>query len=547
MRHVTGGRAGARRLWLMESIAGAALLIGAITVAARLLGFGRNLVFARTVGQTCLGTAYLTANHVPTIVFEIVAGGALTSIVVPVLAGPIARGAAAEARQTASALLTWSVLLLAPLVVGGVFLVRPVVSLLVRDVPGCATGEVAAVAARMLVVFLPQLLLYGVAVVLYGVLQAHRRFLGPAAAPLLSSVVVIACYLVFVPLGAGSQNDLARLSTTAELVLSVGTTMGVGMLVVAAALPAARLHLRLRPTLAFPAGVAARVRGLALAGVATVGAQQATVAVVIVLANSYGGRGTLPLYTYAWSLFLLPYSVLAVPIATSAFPTLSARAEEADERGYDETAARTTRAVVLLCCAAAAALAAAAAPTARVFVLGAPGNADPAQLAWAVAAFAPGLVGYGLVAHLGRALYACRRGRAAAGSVVAGWAVVVAVDIVVVRAVPREWVVAGLGFGNTVGMTVAGALLLVSLRVARGSGALAGLGRATVAGTIGGAAGYAVGAAVVSLVGDVPPVPSVGVAVLAAGVAIAAFAVPALLIDGQDVRSLVRRRLAGGR
>ena len=47
----------------------------------------------------------------------------------------------------------------------------------------------------MLVVFAPQVVLYGVGIVLTGVLQAHRRFAGPALAPLLSSVVVIAAYL----------------------------------------------------------------------------------------------------------------------------------------------------------------------------------------------------------------------------------------------------------------------------------------------------------------------------------------------------------------
>jgi putative peptidoglycan lipid II flippase len=51
----------------------------------------------------------------------------------------------------------------------------------------------------MLLVFLPQVVLYGVAVVLTGVLQAHRRFLGPALAPLLSSVVVISAYLLTPP------------------------------------------------------------------------------------------------------------------------------------------------------------------------------------------------------------------------------------------------------------------------------------------------------------------------------------------------------------
>ena len=45
-------------------------------------------MFAHTVGTTCLGTAYTTANMVPNIIYDIVLGGALSSVVVPVLAGP---------------------------------------------------------------------------------------------------------------------------------------------------------------------------------------------------------------------------------------------------------------------------------------------------------------------------------------------------------------------------------------------------------------------------------------------------------------------------
>ena len=82
----------------------AAVLIGAITMLARVIGFGRQVVFAHTVQASCLGTAYTTANMVPNIIYDIVAGGALTAVVVPVLAGPCAvrpRTGAADLRRAA--------------------------------------------------------------------------------------------------------------------------------------------------------------------------------------------------------------------------------------------------------------------------------------------------------------------------------------------------------------------------------------------------------------------------------------------------------------
>ena len=47
------------------------MLIGAITMLARVIGFGRQVVFAHTVQALCLGTAYTTANMVPNIIYDV--------------------------------------------------------------------------------------------------------------------------------------------------------------------------------------------------------------------------------------------------------------------------------------------------------------------------------------------------------------------------------------------------------------------------------------------------------------------------------------------
>src|SRR6185437_8634626 len=106
-------------------------------------------------------------NTVPNIVFEIVAGGALASLVVPMLAGGIVAGNTEQVRRTASALLGWVLLVLTPLAV-----------LVARLLLGGGDPDKVALAARFLLVFAPQVVLYGIGIVLTGVLQAHRRFAG---------------------------------------------------------------------------------------------------------------------------------------------------------------------------------------------------------------------------------------------------------------------------------------------------------------------------------------------------------------------------------
>ncbi len=523
-----------------RGIGSAAALIGGLTVLARVAGLGRQVVFAHTVGNACLGTAYATANQVPNVIYDIVLGGALTAIMVPVLARPAERSgtdpaAAREVSQSSAALLTWTVAILVPASAALAVAAGPIIWLLIpAGRSGCPQADLVHVGSRMLAVFAPQILLYGLAVVLYGILQAHRRFAAPALAPVLSSLVVIAAYLAFVPLGHGHTTDLAGLPTAAELTLSAGTTAGVAALVVTALVPAWRLRLRLRPALRFPDGVARRARALAAAGVAVLAAQDASVLVVTWLANGHGARGAVVLYGYGWQVFTSAYAVLAIPIAISAFPVLAAREGSA----FDETAAGAARAVLLASCLGASLLAGAAGPAAGIFA-SQPGQAR--QLALGLAAFAPGLIGYGLVACLSRVLLADGRNRVAAVTVSAGWLLVIGADVAAVRLVPARWVVPVLGLGNTVGLTASGIALLAAVRSARGAAALHGMARAGAAGLAAALAGAAAGAALSAAVPVTGVLRSGLLAAAACGCAGLAFGAVGYGLDAGDLRAAAAR------
>jgi putative peptidoglycan lipid II flippase len=518
----------------VTGVLGSAALIAAVTVLARLVGFGRLYVFSQTVGDSCLGSAYQTANLVPNIVFEVVAGGALAGVLVPVLTGPLSRGDRDRASRTASAALTWSVLGLAA-VAGLLALVTgPVGRLLVggRTAAGCA--GIGGVTTTLLLVFLPQIPLYAIAVVLAGALQAQRRFLAPALAPLLSSLVVAAGYVGYRVLApADAANRLDRIPDSALAVLAGGTTAGV-LVLAAAHLPALRSAIRWRPTLRFPVEDGQAVRALALAGIAALLAQQATMLAVAALANHLGGPGVVNLWSYAWAMFLLPYAVLAVPVATSAFPGLA----EAAAQGSGQLAAATARAVRLVLPASAvgaALLAGTALPVAWVLVLGPAGSGHPDDLAGGLVAFAPGLLGYGLLAVLSRALYAAGAGRAAATGTATGWLVALLADLVLMPLAGRERVVTALGLGNSIGMTVAGLVLLRALSAVTGPAAHRGMGRATGVAVAAGVAGAAAGwLLVVAVHADGIP------ANLAAGTAaaLAALIVAAIVIALLDRRAL---------
>ena len=530
-------------------VAGAAALIAVLTVLSRLAGFGRTAVFTWTLAPTDLGGAYVVANNLPNFIFEIVAGGALASLVVPLLAGAVEAGDRRAVAATTGALLTWTLSLLVPLALLVALLADPLIGLL-GD--GLSLAQQQA-GARMLRVFAPQLPLYGVGIVLTGVLQAHRRFAWPVIAPLLSSVTVIAVYLAFTGV-EGRLAGVGEVSRGGELLLSGGTTLGVVVLSLSLLIPLRRLGLRLRPGFGFPADARARVGALAVAGLVTVTAQQ--IALIVSLNQvTYGAKSNPGVYNLAQTIYFLPWAVLAVPLAVAAYPTLAAARAAGDERAYRETLAPAVRGVVLFSLLGAAALVGTAVPIGHFFF-------EPAvagTAAAAIAGFAPGLLGYGLFAVLTRALYARGETRAATAATAVGWLTVPALALLLGRLLPLADRVPAVALATSGGMLVLGALLIVAVRRSAGRAALAGVGRAGAAGllaaALAGLGGTAASRWLVGL-GDGTPTTSEALVqgMLSGAVVGALFLAVAWLTDERDVRPLLtavlrrlgRRRQATG-
>nr|WP_272902153.1 lipid II flippase MurJ [Brevibacterium daeguense] len=440
---------------------------------SRLVGFARWLVFSPTVGAGAVGTAYQSANQVPNILFEVVAGGALAGSVVPLLAAPLARGDIREVSRIASALLTWAVTLTLPLTVLVAVFHQPLAELLVS--PDSGTG---ALAGRFLLMFSPQLVLYAIGAVLTGVLQAHRRFLWPAFVPLLSSLVVIATYFAY----GAMATDTDSAAPSALAVLGWGTTAGVAMLALPLALPTARTGVRLRVTWRFPVGVASRAGRLAAAGMTALVAQQIAVLVTLVISNRVGGTGVFVVFSYIQAVYLLPYAVLAVPIVTVVFPRLSRQVAEKSSE-VTSTVSTTTGAIIRVGVLGAVILIAAAHPL-QVFFSSfdaASGSSEVPfdAMAAGIMLIALAVPGWCMVAWASRVFYAVERSRYAAIGTTTGWVLVSLTVVIGAGFVPAEGrstatllLVCG---AYAVGMTAAGVVLLILVRRAAGPEAVAGL------------------------------------------------------------------------
>lgn len=478
-------------------------MIAAVTVLSRVLGFGRYLVQAHAFHDGSIGGVYNAANTLPNVLFEVAAGGALAGALVPLLALPVSRSLRKDVDAITSATFGWTLLVLVPL---GVALAAA--SGFIASVwPGDLGDSQRSLLQYFIAVFAVQVPMYGVAVLLYAVLQAHKRFFWPAFAPVLSSLVVIATYLVYASLADGQLDNPDAVPRGALAVLGWGTTLGVAAMCFPMFIPVHRLGVRIRPTLKFPTGIGRRLAVLAFAGVGSLVAQQLSVLVGLAVSSDRGNIGTWSVYLWSQQVYLLPYAVLVVPLATSTFPRLSARAAAGERDAFARMASGTTRAVLMAAALGAAAVVAAAPAVTDIFVGISGGGAGMRAMTATITWLMPGLLGFALMFHASRALYAQERGRSAIAANVAGWGTVaVATPVLAGVYVPSgsdpEGTLLALAQASSLGMFVGGAVAVVLLRRAAGRAAIAGLARSAAVLVLGAALGAVVGRWLVDSVAD---------------------------------------------
>ena len=415
------------------------------TLASRITGFLRTVVIAAALGH--LGDAYNVANTIPNILYDLLLGGLLSSIVIPLL---VQAASSEEDHGVAYAqrLLTMVTTVLAVIAVIGVLLAPEVV-----DVYGGklspADRELATTFARY---FLPQVFFYGLGAVLAAILNTRGSFAAPMWAPVLNNLVVIGSGALFLAV-TSHEPRAAALSNGQTLVLALGTTGGIVLqtIALAPALRAARFPLKLRwdwRRAGFRS--AGPFAGWMLSYVVT---NQLGYLVIVNLATASGkarhssGFGY-SAYTYAYVLFSLPYAVIAVSVITALFPRMSRSAVE-DRRGElaNTLAGGLTMSATLLVPMTAALVALGPLIGAVVFAHGNLGLSDARLTGATLAAFGIGLVPFSAFQVQLRGWLALRDARTPALVNLAITALNVLADVLLYVLLPAREKVVGLALG----------------------------------------------------------------------------------------------------
>lgn len=446
----------------------------AFTAVARVTGFVRILVATAVLGDTFLGNTYQSANLMPNLLFEVFAAGLLQAVLIPTLVELFDRGDDAEAGRVARSVLGLAGAGLAVLAGLGMVLAPWVMRLLVSgvDTPSVREDEIR-LGTVLLLLFLPQVLMYAGGMVATGVLNARHRFALPVFAPTVNNLVVTASYGLFWVLRDGKAPSL-HLSLTETLVLGGGTTFGVIAFCVLPIIGAMRAGVSLRPEFDRTNPHVRRIARRGIWAAAFLASTQLLLAVVLLLANRV--EGGVVQYQFAYTIFLLPHALIALPILTALFPAMSRSAAAADKLAYGRSVGSGVGAIVFLVLVATAAMVALADPIAHAVRFAEFSDVGAGHVADALRAFAPGLLGYGAFLFLARACYATGDTRTPAVvnlGVVAGGAT--AMFVATALADDRDVVTAIAGAHSVAYLAGAGVLFAIVAR--RHAGVTAGIRR----------------------------------------------------------------------
>jgi putative peptidoglycan lipid II flippase len=374
----------------------AAGVVAGAVMLSRVLGLGRELIFAGLFGAGRGMDAFLTAFRAPNLLRDLFAEGALSTAFVTVFSQRIATEGEGSAWKLASKMATLTTVFMSLVSLLGVIFAAQFIGFLAPGFP----AEKAALTIELTRIMYPFILLVSLAALVMGMLNATNRFTVPALASSFFNIGSIAGGVIF-----GWWID-PHFGERSLIGLALGTLLG-GLLQLGVQLPGL-YKAGFRFVLDFnwrDPGVR-QILLLMLPAVIAASAVQINVMVNSIFA-SYLGNGPISWLSYAFRLMQLPLGVFGVAVATVTLPVISRAAVLGEMGRFRSTLAKAMRLAVFLTLPAAVGLIALAQPIiALIYQRGKFLDADTLHTAEALQYYAIGLVGYSCIKVLSPAFYA---------------------------------------------------------------------------------------------------------------------------------------------
>ncbi|MBN2168338.1 MAG: murein biosynthesis integral membrane protein MurJ [Actinobacteria bacterium] len=285
------------------------------TAISRVTGFGRMAALALVLGMTAegLADAFNLANITPNIVYDLLIGGVLASLFIPVFVEYLSNKSEEEAWHVANSVFNITLILLTVVAIG-LCIAAPYV---IKAQTFLASGraQMESDATFLLRFFIFEIVFYGFCAIYSGILNSYKHFTIPAFAPIANNIVVIATVALYY-------------SFRNIYILAIGATLGVVCMSMIQYPWVHRTGFRYKPVFDLKHPAVRKIGRLAIPVLAYVVINQVGLWVVNILAAQV--QGGISAYQYAYIFFQLPYGIVAVSIITVLFPTLSEHSAKAD-------------------------------------------------------------------------------------------------------------------------------------------------------------------------------------------------------------------------
>ncbi|AGZ46836.1 murein biosynthesis integral membrane protein MurJ [Actinoplanes friuliensis] len=308
------------------STAGNSAIMAAGSLVSRVIGFVRNMLIGMTLGAG-IGDAYTSAQFLPGQIYELLLGGILSSVLIPLL---VRRR---KADPDGGELFTQRLLTFAVVTLGAATLLVVAAAPWITAIQSSSGTPEAYrdLVTKFAYLILPIIFFTGLSAMISAVLNVRGHFAAPMWAPILNNLVVIATCGVFIVVFGTTNGFRPEDMTPGRVALIAGGTL-LGIVAQAAGLlPALR-----KVGFAWRWKWAPRALGLGevgrLAGwmLCYVGANQLAVFVVVRVLNGVSGKNNASVLAFnnVYLLTMMAHGIIGVSVMTALLPKMSAAAAE---------------------------------------------------------------------------------------------------------------------------------------------------------------------------------------------------------------------------
>jgi putative peptidoglycan lipid II flippase len=438
-----------------RELAGATGFLALAVFLSRVLGYVRDAIIgSKFASSTGLPDAYMRSFFVPDLLYQLLAGGALSSAFIPVFSNYLARGEEAEAWKVFSVVATVMLPVLTGFVLLCEALARPLAYL---AAPGFPPDQLAVVTSLTRIV-LPAQICFFLGGLLMGTQNARGHFFGQAIGPLIYNVGIIVGGLLL-----ADSVGIAGFSWGALVGAIVGNLLLQMWLV-------RRLGVRYRPSLDIRHPGVVKIGKLLLPVMLGLSLPQLAAHINGIFATLIG-KGPALWLNDANRLTQAPLGVFAQSAGIALLPTMAAQVAVKDMDGFRSSVSLGVRSIVALTLPTSVFMTVLAVPLIHVmYQMGEFTGHDTVMTAVALGFYCIGIAGWSAQAVIARAFYALHD---TVTPVVVG-------TIMTVLLVPGNWVLmqamrpigwghGGLALATSLAATLQSAVLLVLLKRRIGS------------------------------------------------------------------------------